>query len=76
VEAYVYELRRGHEVIGTGRFSSEERYAVGDPFYSDGHRGRVTDVLPLHGETRIVIQVGDRLDGLGESRALAVSPNS
>ena len=56
---YVYELRRGSEVVATGRWSSEKLLQVGERVVIGGHAGIVTAVEPLlaHRELRLVVDL-------------------
>ena len=56
---YVYELRRGEEVVATGRLSSPQRFDVGDRVALGGREGIVRSVEPLlgSGELRLVVQL-------------------
>lgn len=56
---YVYELRRGDEVIATGRLSREEPLEVGDRLEIAHREGIVRSVEPLLGEStlRVVVQL-------------------
>lgn len=54
---YLYELRRGEEVIATGHFSRERSLQVGERIV--GRPGIVRSVEPLLGEheLRLVVQL-------------------
>ena len=56
---YRYELRRGDEVIATGRLSREQPLDVGDRLRIGSHAGIVRSVEPLLGERalRLVVQL-------------------
>jgi hypothetical protein len=56
---YVYELRRGDEIVATGRLSREERLDVGDRVEISHQEGIVRRVDPLLGEAamRLVVQL-------------------
>jgi len=55
----LYELKRGEEVVATGRLSGDRRYLVGDRVEVAGWAGIVRDVLPIgeSGEQRLLVQV-------------------
>ena len=56
---YVYELRRGDEVVATGHLSREQSLEVGDRLRIGGREGIVRIVEPLLGERelRLVVQL-------------------
>lgn len=56
---YRYELRRGEEMIATGRFSREQPLEVGERITIGSRSGIVRDVEPLLGERelRLVVQL-------------------
>ena len=56
---YRYELRRGDELIATGRFSQEQPLKAGEPITIAGYSGIVREVEPLLGERdlRLVVQL-------------------
>ena len=56
---YRYELRRGDEVVATGRLNHEQRLEVGDRIEIGGQAGIVRTVEPLLGELelRLVVQL-------------------
>jgi hypothetical protein len=56
---YRYELRRGDEVIATGRFSREQPLEVGDRVTIGSQSGivRVTEPLLGEGELHLVVQL-------------------
>ena len=56
---YRYELRRGDEVIATGRLSREQPLEVGERLTIGSRTGIVRDVVPLLGERelRLVVQL-------------------
>jgi hypothetical protein len=57
--AYRYELRRGEEVLATGRLLREEPLEVGDRLEIGGRPGIVRTVEPVLGERelRLVVQL-------------------
>jgi hypothetical protein len=61
---YRYELRRGDEVIATGRFSREQPLEIGERLTINGRTGIVRDVEPLLGERdlRLVVQLTRELE--------------
>lgn len=56
---YVYELRRGGQVVATGRWSSEKPLEVGERVVIGGHAGVVSAVEPLLAERglRLVVDL-------------------
>ena len=56
---YRYELRRGEEVVATGRLNYEQPLEVGDPIEIGGRRGVVRAIEPLlrDHELRLVVQL-------------------
>jgi hypothetical protein len=56
---YLYELRRGDEVIATGRLSREPPLQVGERITIGSRSGIVRSVEPLLGERelRLVVQL-------------------
>jgi hypothetical protein len=59
---YVYELRRGQEVVATGRLSDEREFAIGNECDVAGWVGIVRDALPTTAgkEVRLVVEVRRR----------------
>jgi len=59
VREYVYELRRGSEVIATGQLGAEDAYEVGDDVEVAGWSGIVREVQPQPGSgvDRLIVQV-------------------
>lgn len=59
VREYVYELRRGNEVLATGQLSIADEYEVGDDVEVAGWFGIVRDVQPQPGSgvDRLIVQV-------------------
>ncbi len=57
--SYRYELRRGDEVVATGRLSREERLEIGDRVAIEDHEGLVYSVepLPTGDGLRLVVQL-------------------
>jgi hypothetical protein len=56
---YLYELRRGEELVATGRLTRDSRFQVGDRVEIVGQPGIVKTTEPLLGqhEHRLVIQL-------------------
>jgi hypothetical protein len=56
---YVYELRRGEEVLATGHTTREEPIETGDRVTLGGREGIVSSVEPILGEheLRLVVQL-------------------
>jgi hypothetical protein len=59
VLSYRYELRRGEEIVSTGRLSREQPLQVGERVVIGGQAGIVRTVEPLLGELelRLVVQI-------------------
>ena len=57
--SYVYELRRGEEVVATGRLTREAPVESGDRIEIAGQAGIVRTVEPVLGQTelRLVLQL-------------------
>ena len=57
--AYRYELRRGEEVVSTGRLNLDEPHEVGERIEIGGLVGIVRAVEPVFGqrESRLVVQL-------------------
>jgi hypothetical protein len=62
VPEYVYEVRRGEELLATGRLSDERELTAGDEVEIAGWGGIVRDAVPMpqKREVRLVIQVRRR----------------
>jgi hypothetical protein len=56
---YRYELRRGDQLVATGRLSVQRRFEVGDRVEIGGKAGIVRSVEPVLGESalRLVVQL-------------------
>ena len=56
---YIYELRRGEEVVATGRLTRQETIDVGDRIEIAKREGVVRSVDPVLGEhgLRLVVQL-------------------
>lgn len=59
VPVYVYELRRGEEIVSTGQITLEADVSVGQTLTVGGSTGVVRSVVPAIGgrEPRIVVQL-------------------
>jgi hypothetical protein len=59
---YRYELRRGEEIIATGRLSREEPLEEGEGITIAGHPGVVRAIEPQLGDRtlHLVLEAGDR----------------
>ncbi len=57
---YRYELRRGNELVATGRLAREQPFEVGEGVEIAGLIGIVRTVEPILGERelRLVVQLG------------------
>ena len=57
--SYTYELRRGEELLATGRFSRDSPLDVGQRIQVNGREGIIRSIEPqLHrGDQRVVIQL-------------------
>jgi len=55
---YVYELRRGDEIVATGQLTNDSAIAVGDRLTIAGHVGLVQTILLIRGQNgqRLVVQ--------------------
>jgi hypothetical protein len=54
--AYAYELRRGEEILSTGRLTSEEELAPGDEVTIAGILAQVEELSWVNGEVRLLLQ--------------------
>jgi hypothetical protein len=65
---YRYELRRGEELVATGRLTREEPLAAGQTIEVAGHPGTVRSVEPVLGERelRLVVRLATGRFGLAE----------
>jgi hypothetical protein len=56
---YRYELRRGEEVVATGRLNYEQPLEVGDRIEISGQHGIVSTIepVPRERELRLVVQL-------------------
>jgi hypothetical protein len=59
VFVYRYELRRGEEIVSTGRLTREQALEVGDRLVIGGLPGMVRTIAPVFGERelRLVVQL-------------------
>jgi UDP-3-O-[3-hydroxymyristoyl] glucosamine N-acyltransferase len=57
--AYLYELRRGDEVIATGHQTHDHPVEIGDRVTIAGRAGIVHSIIPIRGqkEQRLVVQL-------------------
>jgi hypothetical protein len=54
--AYAYELRRGEEVVSTGRLMADDELAIGEQLMIAGILARVEEVTWLEGDLRLLLQ--------------------
>jgi hypothetical protein len=56
---YLYELRRGEEIIATGQLDIGESFEIGQRIRIAGHTGIVRDITPIIGQNgqRLVLQI-------------------
>jgi hypothetical protein len=54
--AYAYELRRGEEILSTGRLTAEHELARGDEVTVAGIVARVEELSWVNGESRLMLQ--------------------
>jgi hypothetical protein len=66
---YRYELRRGDQVVATGRLSVERPFGVGDRVEIGGKAGIVRDVEPVLGERALRLVAQLVRDGLAAKPA-------
>jgi hypothetical protein len=50
--AYLYELRRGDQIIATGHLTHDQPLQIGDRVTIAGRAGIVRDILPSIGQNR------------------------
>ena len=55
---YEYELRRGGEVVATGRIQLDEEPAAGEMLTLGKQSVRIDDVLHLGGRCRLILVTG------------------
>ena len=54
--AYVYELRRGDDIVSTGRLTAERDLGPGDELAVAGVVARVKEVAWTNGERRLMLE--------------------
>ncbi len=56
---YIYELRRGEEIVATGHFLHDRVLETGDGVTIAGRAGTVHSVIPVRGqkEQRLIVQL-------------------
>jgi hypothetical protein len=56
---YIYELRRGEEVVATGQLTRDSTLEVGDRVRLGGREGIVRSILPVVGRNaqRLIVQL-------------------
>jgi len=56
---YIYELRRGEEVVATGQLTRESTLEVGQRVQLGGREGIVRSILPVLGRNarRLIVQL-------------------
>ena len=54
--AYAYELRRGEEILSTGRLTAEHELVPGDEMTVAGILARVEELGWVNGESRLMLQ--------------------
>jgi hypothetical protein len=54
--AYAYELRRGEEILSTGRLPAEHELAPGDEVTVAGILAQVEELSWVNGESRLILQ--------------------
>ena len=59
--AYAYELRRGEEILSTGRLMAERELGPGDEVSVAGVVAQVEEVDWVNGESRLILQPVPRL---------------
>ena len=59
VALYLYELRRGDEIVATGHLSHDTTLAIGDRVTIAGRAGIVQTIIPIRGqsEQRLIVQL-------------------
>jgi hypothetical protein len=55
-QAYAYELRRGEEILSTGRLTAEHEVAPGDEIILAGIVARVDELGWADGEPRLTLE--------------------
>ena len=59
---YAYELRRGEEIVATGRLLLEGDVSLGDELTLAGFRARVEELAWAAGESRLVLSTSELAD--------------
>ena len=59
---YTYELRRGEEIVATGRLLLEDDVSLGDELTLAGFRARVEELAWAAGESRLVLSAAELAD--------------
>jgi hypothetical protein len=56
---YLYELRRGDEIVATGHLAQDHTFEIGDRVTVAGRTGIVHSIIPIRGqnEQRLVVQL-------------------
>ena len=54
--AYAYELRRGEEILSTGRLTAEHEVAPGDEVTVAGIVAQVKELSWVNGESRLMLE--------------------
>ena len=59
---YAYEVRRGEEIVATGRLLLDDEVSLGDELLLAGFRARVEEFAWSAGESRLVLSASDLAD--------------
>jgi hypothetical protein len=59
---HAYEVRRGEEIVATGRLLLDDEVSLGDELMLAGFRARVEDLTWASGESRLVLFASDPAD--------------
>jgi hypothetical protein len=56
---YLYELRRGEEIIATGHLTHEQPLEIGQRLTIAGRQGIVRSIIPIRGQNqqRLIVQL-------------------
>jgi hypothetical protein len=59
ITVYLYELRRGEEIIATGHITYEQPVEIGERITVAGREGIIREIIPILGqnEQRLVVQL-------------------
>jgi hypothetical protein len=59
ITVYLYELRRGEEIIATGHITYEQRVEIGERITVAGREGIIREIIPIlrQNEQRLVVQL-------------------